>query len=77
MIQQTLSAKQEAAILSEYFDLYETGKEAEAHAVITKIPMPSYLAKIFKEKVGAEFLTEAGYNLSQAEAEFGSDWLTR
>jgi hypothetical protein len=39
--------------------------------------MPPYLAKIYKEKIGAEQLINSGWNLSEAEAEFGSDWLNR
>jgi len=38
-------------------------------------PMPPYLAKVMKEKMGVDFLLDGGYNLSEAEAEFGSDWL--
>ena len=38
--------------------------------------MPSYLAKVMKEKMGADFLINAGYNLVEADAEFGSDWLS-
>jgi len=37
--------------------------------------MPPYLAKIFKEKVGAKPLLESGCNLSEAKAESGSSWL--
>jgi hypothetical protein len=39
--------------------------------------MPPYLAKIAKEKIGADFLINGGWNLSEAEAEFGSDWLVK
>jgi len=38
-------------------------------------PLPPYLAKVYKEKVGVKELIESGWNLSEAEAEFGSDWL--
>jgi hypothetical protein len=41
------------------------------------IPMPPYLAKIYKEKVGVKQLIESGWNLSEAEVEFGPDWLSR
>jgi hypothetical protein len=40
-------------------------------------PLPPYLAKIYKEKVGVEELIKSGWNLSEAEAEFGVDWLSR
>jgi hypothetical protein len=33
------------------------------------------LAKVFKEKIGLKPLLESGWNLSEVEAEFGSDWL--
>jgi hypothetical protein len=33
------------------------------------------MAKVIKEKVGAEFLIQGGWNLAEAEAEFGSNWL--
>jgi hypothetical protein len=39
--------------------------------------MPPYLAKIAKEKIGSDFLINGGWNLSEAEAEFGKDWLTK
>jgi hypothetical protein len=39
--------------------------------------MPPYLAKIYKEKVGVEHLINSGWNLSEAEAEFGRDWLSK
>jgi len=37
--------------------------------------MLPHLAKIYKEKVGAKPLLESGWNLSEAEEEFGSGWL--
>ena len=37
--------------------------------------MPPYLAKVAKEKMGADFLIKGGYNLTEAEAEFGPNWL--
>ena len=38
-------------------------------------PLPPYIAKVIKEKAGAEYL--AGWNLSEAEAEFGAGWLNK
>jgi len=43
--------------------------------VIRTAPMPPYLAKIYKEKIGVEQLIKSYWNLSEAEAEFGPDWL--
>jgi len=39
------------------------------------IPMPPWLAKIIKEKVGPEFFEKYNWNLSEVEAEFGPDFL--
>ncbi|MDR2702270.1 MAG: hypothetical protein LBB72_07550 [Spirochaetaceae bacterium] len=44
-------------------------------ALFRTAPLPSYLAKIYKEKVGVKQLIESGWNLSEAEAEFGPGWL--
>ena len=72
-----MTEKEKAAIMMKVFDLQEQGKEAEAHALQATIPLPPFLAKIAKEKSGVDFLIKAGYNLSEAEAAFGKDWLTR
>jgi hypothetical protein len=39
--------------------------------------MPPYLAKVAKEKSGKDFLLNGGWNLSEAEAAFGLDWLSK
>jgi hypothetical protein len=39
--------------------------------------MPPYLAKVAKKTMGADFLINGGWNLSEAEAEFGRDWLSK
>ena len=54
--------------------LSTSGDEEGATRLIRSVPMPPYLAKIFKEKVGMDFLVNGGWNLSEAEAEFGRDW---
>jgi hypothetical protein len=38
--------------------------------------MPAYLAKYWEKMMGAEFLIQGGWNLAEAEAEFGQNWLT-
>ena len=51
--------------------------EEEHIRIIKSIPMTPYLAKIAKEYFGADYLINSGWNLSEADAEYGSDWLTR
>jgi hypothetical protein len=58
-------------------ELEKQGKFEEAKKLQRQIPMPPYLAKTAKETIGADFLIRGGWNLSEAEAEFGSDWLTQ
>jgi hypothetical protein len=55
----------------------EAGNKAEAVRVILEMPMPPYLAKFAKEFIGADFLINGGFNLAEAEAEFGADWLIK
>ena len=41
------------------------------------IPLPPYLAIIAKEKIGMDFLLNGGWNLSEVEAKFGPDFLSK
>jgi len=75
--QRIMTEKEKAAIMMKVCELWNTGRDAEAHALITKLPLSPWLAKITKEKVGADYLIKSGWNLSAAEAEFGQDWLSR
>jgi hypothetical protein len=70
-IDEKLSIACKAAALS------DAGDREGASRLIRSAPMPPYLAKIFKEKVGADFLIQGGWNLSEAEAEFGQNWLSK
>jgi len=55
--------------------LSQAGDEEGATRLIRTTPLPSYIAIFMKEKMGASFLINGGWNLSEAEAEFGQDWL--
>jgi hypothetical protein len=58
-------------------ELRAAGKYEEAMALSKTRPLSPYLAKILKEKAGVEYLRKSGWNLAEAEAEFGPDWLDR
>ncbi|MCL2318477.1 MAG: hypothetical protein FWC45_00200 [Treponema sp.] len=74
---QVMSIEEKLAISNKACALRKAG-DVEGYSRLTRsIPMPPYLAKIMKEKMGAEFLVDGGWNLSEAEAEFGSDWLSK
>jgi hypothetical protein len=57
--------------------LSQAGDEEGASRLLRSIPMPPYLAKVYKEKVGVKELIESGWNLSEAEAKFGPNWLNQ
>jgi len=45
--------------------------------LMNTLPMLPYMAKFWKEKMGADFLIKGRWDLSEAEAEYGSDWLSK
>ena len=72
---QTMTLDEKLTISNKACALLQAG-DREGYSRLTRsIPLPPYLAKVLKEKVGADFLIDAGYNLSEAEAEFGQGWL--
>ncbi len=74
---QTMTIDEKLAISCKAAELEDAGDKEGASRLIRSIPMPPYLAKIAKEKIGPDFLIDGGWNLSEAEAEFGLDWLKK
>ena len=74
---ETMTLDEKFAIINKSIALKNAGDEEGASRLIRSMPMPPYLAKVAKEKIGVNFLIDGGWNLSEAEAEFGSDWLTK
>jgi len=72
---QTMTLDEKLAIGCKAAELRKAGDEEGAMRLMKTAPVPPYIAKVIKEKVGAEYLS--GWNLSEAEAEFGSGWLSR
>ena len=72
-----MTIDEEFAIGMKAIELKKQGKMEEALDLEKSIPLPPYLAKWAKKRLGAEFLIENGWNLSEAEAEYGADWLTK
>ena len=74
---ETMSLDEKLAISNRALDLLDAG-DREGYSRLTRsIPMPPYLAKVMKEKMGADFLINGGWNLVEAEAEFGKNWLNK
>jgi len=74
---QTMSLHEKLAIGVKAIELEEQGKFEEADKLEKSIPLPPYLAKWAKKRFGAETLIKTGWNLSEAEAEYGTDWLSK
>jgi len=72
---QTMTLDEKLSISNRALDLLDAGDREGYSRLIRTAPMPPYLAKIYKEKIGVDELLKAGYNLSEAEAEFGENWL--
>ena len=74
---QTMTLDEKLAIGCKAAELRKAGDDEGAIRLMKTAPIPPYIAKVIKEKVGADFLIKEGWNLSEAEAEFGIDWLTK
>jgi len=73
---QTMTLDEKLSISNRAFDLLDAGDEEGFSRLIRTAPLPPYLAKVMKEKMGLNFLLNSGWNLSEVEAEFGSHWLS-
>ena len=74
---QTMSLHDKLDIRVKAIELEKQGKAEEAEKLHKSIPIPAYLARWAKKRFGAEALINTGFNLSEAEKEYGVDWLTK
>ena len=74
---ETMSVSEKLAILHKSYALEDAGDIEGAKRLVRSVPMPPYLAMASKKTMGADYLINGGWNLSEAEAEFGPDWLNR
>ena len=72
---QTMTLDEKLAIGIKAAELRKAGDREGALRLMKTAPMPPYIAKVMKEKMGVDFLINSGWNLSEAEAEFGQGWL--
>jgi hypothetical protein len=73
---QTMTFDEKLAISNKACALLDAGDREGYSRLMRTIPLPPYLAKIGKEKMGADFIKNSGWNLSEVEAEFGKNWLS-
>ena len=70
-----MTEREKADIFMKSFEIQDAGQKDEAQALRRTVPMSPWLAKFIKEKLGAETLLELDWNMAEAEAEYGQDWL--
>jgi hypothetical protein len=64
-------------ILVKSIELDNAGKHEEAERLHKTAPLAPFIAKWAKEHMGVEYLLNSGWNLSDAEVQYGKDWLTK
>ena len=74
---QTMTLDEKLAISNRAIKLKKAGDREGYERLMKTIPLPPYHAKVIKEKFGLKYLVNGGWNLSEAEAEFGQNWLGR
>jgi len=74
---QTMTLDEKLTISNKALDLLDAGDQEGYMRLMKTAPMPPYLAKILKDKMGSDFLVKGGWNLSEAEDEFGCNWLSK
>ena len=72
-----MTMEEEVDIARKALALKKQGKFDEYEQTMKQIPLPAYLAKIAKKYFGADTLLKTGWNLAEAEAEFGPGWLSK
>jgi hypothetical protein len=70
-----MTLDEKLAISNEAHTLREAGDKEGYMRIMKTAPMPPYIAKVIKEKVGLDILLQLGWNLSEVEEEYGSNWL--
>ena len=74
---QTMTLDEKLALSNKAIKLKQAGDREGYQNLMKTLPMPPYIAKVMKEKVGLDFLLNGGWNLSEVEAKFGSAWLSK
>ena len=74
---QPMTLDEKLAIGCKAVELRKAGDKEGASRLMRSIPLPPYLAKVIKDKVGLDCLLNTGWNMSEVEAEFGSEWLRK
>jgi hypothetical protein len=74
---ETMSLHDSLQIGMKAIALENAGQHEEAEQVLHTMPLLPPLALFWRDYIGADDLLKSGWNLADAEANFGPDWLTQ
>jgi hypothetical protein len=75
---QTMTLDEKLAIGVKAHEYKIAGNMEECKRILREeLPLAPYLAEFAKNRLGPDFLINGGFNLSEAEAEFGENWLSK
>ena len=72
-----MTMEEQTAICLKAIELKKQGKLEEYERMRKQAPLQPFLAKFVRDHFGADFLLNLGWNLAEANAEYGSDWLSK
>ncbi|MDR0910534.1 MAG: hypothetical protein LBM77_12300 [Spirochaetaceae bacterium] len=72
-----MTFEEKMAVNAQYLALDNAGRHEEAMEIAKTRPLSPELALVWKKFLGKEALLQSGWNLAEAEAKFGPDWLEK
>ena len=73
---QPMTLDEKLAVACKAAALDDAGDKGGSMRLSKTMPMPPYLAKVIKDKLGLDVLLQLGWNMAEVEAEFGVNWLS-
>lgn len=70
-----LGHQETLTILNRAHEAFQAGDHTEYVKISQLIPLAPHIAKATKETLGATYLKNSGFDLSEAEAVYGHNWL--
>ena len=64
-------------LLEQINEARQSGDHERFLKLSKQMPLPAEVAMAYKKSFGTDFITNSGFNLSEAEKKYGSDWLSR
>ena len=71
----TMSDERRREIAAQVIEAMNAGDKERANEIAKQIPLPLPMANVLKADWGVENLKNSGFNLDDAVAAYGEDWL--